>query len=105
MRVRGQGRGGRRCQRREVSGQDHRKHRESGFDAPTEWESLNRLTLDVLQRALLAARPMPSKVELMTSTVRLARDLMRHRLSDLVIGGVKILAAPWGAAPEQPGAE
>jgi len=71
-----------------------------GFAAHEEWASLNRLSLDDLQRALLAARLIPSKVELLTTPVHLTRDLMRHRLSDLTIGGVKLLAVPWGVTPE-----
>jgi len=65
-----------------------------GFSAADEWASLNHMTLDDLQRALLAARLTPAKVELITNPVHLTRDLMRHRLSDLTIGGVKLLAAP-----------
>ena len=70
-----------------------------GFSAADEWASLNHMTLDDLQRALLAARLTPAKVELITNPVHLTRDLMRYRLSDLTIGGVKLLAAPWGVTP------
>lgn len=70
-----------------------------GFSAADEWASLNRMSLDDLQRSLLAARLVPTKVELITNPVHLTRDLMRHRLSDLTIGGVKLLAAPWGVTP------
>lgn len=73
-----------------------------GLDAQVEWRSLNRLTLDDLQRALLASRLLPTKLELLTSRVHLDRDLMRHRLSDLGIGGVKLLAVPTGVAPVAP---
>jgi hypothetical protein len=57
------------------------------------------MSLDDLQRSLLAARLTPTKVELITNPVHLTRDLMRYRLSDLTIGGVKLLAVPWGVTP------
>lgn len=63
-----------------------------GFSASDEWDSLNRMTLDDLQRSLLSAGLIPTKVELLTHTTHLTRDLMRYRLSDLLIGGVKLLA-------------
>ncbi len=63
-----------------------------GFTAMDEWDSLNRMTLDDLQRALLNSGLIPTKVELLTQTTHLTRDLMRYRLSDLLIGGVKLLA-------------
>ena len=70
-----------------------------GFKAIDEWVSLNRTSLDDIQRSLLASRLVPTRVELMTSPVHLTRDLMRYRLSDLTIGGVKLLAVPWGVTP------
>ncbi len=69
-----------------------------GFAAHEEWASLNRMSLDDLQRALLAARLIPTKVELLTHLVHLDWELMRYSLSDLTTGGVKLLAIPWGLA-------
>lgn len=70
-----------------------------GFAASDEWASLNRTSLDDIQRSLLASRLIPTRVEVLTSPVHLTRDLMRYRLSDLMIGGVKLLAVPWGVTP------
>lgn len=62
--------------------------------ADDEYRSLNRLTLDGLQLALLAAGFQIGRAELITNTLHLDRELMRYRLSDLLIGGVKLLASP-----------
>ena len=65
-----------------------------GISAQDEWRSLNRLTLDGLQRALLAAQLVPVKVELLTPRVHLSPDLMRYALTDLTVAGVKLIAVP-----------
>lgn len=59
-----------------------------------EFVHLNRVTLDELQRCILAAGLVVTKLELLSHTVTVPRDLARHPLSDLGIAGVKLLAAP-----------
>lgn len=56
--------------------------------------TLNRITLDDLQRALLAAGLTVTKLELMSETVRVPPALARRSLSHLAISGVKLLAVP-----------
>jgi SAM-dependent methyltransferase len=63
--------------------------------ADDEFRSLNRITLNDLQRALLAARLRISKVELMAETVHIPAALASFPLADLAISGVKLLASPF----------
>jgi SAM-dependent methyltransferase len=56
--------------------------------------TLNRITLDGLQQAMLVAGLQPVKVELLSHTFRLSPELNRFPLSDLAISGVKLLAVP-----------
>jgi SAM-dependent methyltransferase len=63
-------------------------------DAIDELRSLNRLTLDDLQRALLAAGLRPTKVELQAETFHVPEAVAHHSLSDLAVSGVKLLAVP-----------
>jgi len=63
--------------------------------ADDEYRSLNRLTLDGLQRALIASRLTVTKLELLTGPLHVpTAGLMQYSLSDLGIGGVKLLASP-----------
>jgi SAM-dependent methyltransferase len=85
--------------RQEVRGE---QGSDPGRDAVDEYESLNRITLDGLQRALLASGLIPIKLELLTETVHIPIQLAHVPLSLLGIGGVKLLAvtnAKPGAAP------
>jgi ubiquinone/menaquinone biosynthesis C-methylase UbiE len=60
-----------------------------------EYKKLNRITLGELQDALLAAEFDVVRLDLLTHLVPLAPELARRfRLSDLGIGGVKLLARP-----------
>ena len=59
-----------------------------------EFEHLNRITVDELQRAVLAAGFEVRKLELLTSPVHLTPELARYRWSDLAIGGIKLIALP-----------
>lgn len=59
-----------------------------------EFERLNRITLDELQRAVLAAGFQVRRLELVTAPVQLRGELSSHSWSDLAIGGVKLLALP-----------
>ena len=63
-------------------------------DAIDELRSLNRLTLDDLQRALLVAGLRPTKVELQAETFHIPEAVAHHSLSDLAVSGVKLLAVP-----------
>ena len=63
-------------------------------DAWDEYQSLNKLTLDQLDRALLMAGLRPRKVALMSETVDLPPELGHVPLSALAISGVKLLATP-----------
>lgn len=59
-----------------------------------EHRELNRITVDDLQRAILAAGMVVTKFELMTGTVHVDRALSRTALSDLGINGIKLIAVP-----------
>jgi SAM-dependent methyltransferase len=61
-------------------------------EAVDEYDSLNRATLDDLQRALLLAGLRTVKLELLTSTVHIPYDLSHVPLSLIGVGGVKLLA-------------
>ncbi|MGH9155050.1 MAG: methyltransferase domain-containing protein [Acidimicrobiales bacterium] len=54
--------------------------------------TLNKVTIDDLQRAMVAAALRPSKVTILTETVHIPPELARRSLSQLGISGVKILA-------------
>jgi SAM-dependent methyltransferase len=62
--------------------------------ADDEFRSLNRITLDGLQRALMAAGLRVSKVELMSEAVHVPPDLAHLPLTDLTISGIKLTAVP-----------
>lgn len=59
-----------------------------------EFRTLNRITLDDLQRALLAGGFAVRLVEVDTPIVNLPAEAARYRLADLAIAGVKLLALP-----------
>lgn len=59
-----------------------------------EFERLNRITLDELQRAVLGAGFEVHRLELMTSPVHLTPDLGRYSWADLAISGIKLVALP-----------
>jgi SAM-dependent methyltransferase len=59
-----------------------------------EFRSCNRITLDGLQSALLAANFWVGKLELLTEGVHVPPALMRYPFSHLGVAGVKLLAAP-----------
>jgi len=61
-------------------------------EALDEYESLNRITLDDLQRSLLAAGLTTVKLEVLTHAIQIPRSLSHLPLSHLGIGGVKLLA-------------
>ncbi len=63
-------------------------------DAGDEYESLNRITLDDLQRALLSAGFLTVKLELLTNAIHIPTALAHLPLSHLGVGGVKLLAIP-----------
>ena len=56
--------------------------------------SCNRITVDDLQAALLAAGFQIGKVELMHNAIHVPPELSRIPLSSLAISGVKLLAYP-----------
>ncbi len=61
-------------------------------DALEEFESLNRITLDDLQRALLGAGLTVTKLELISRAAHIPLEASHIPLSALGIGGVKLLA-------------
>jgi SAM-dependent methyltransferase len=63
--------------------------------ADDEFRSLNRLTLDSLQRALLAAHLRIAKIELMAEAAHIPAELAHLPMSELAISGVKLLAVPF----------
>jgi SAM-dependent methyltransferase len=62
-----------------------------------EFRSCNRITLDGLQTALLAAEFRVSKLELITGGIHIPSGLSRYPLSQLGVAGVKLLAVPDGS--------
>jgi SAM-dependent methyltransferase len=61
-------------------------------DAVDEYESLNRITLNELQRAMLASGLTTRKLELLTNAVHIPPELSHLPLTVVGIGGVKLLA-------------
>jgi hypothetical protein len=59
-----------------------------------EFEHLNRLTVDELQRSLLATGFDVHRVELMTAPFHLTPALQRYAWTDLGISGIKLMASP-----------
>ena len=59
-----------------------------------EFRSLNRITIDELQSALLAGGLVVRKAELYTSIVDVPDELAHYRLADLAVSGIKLLAIP-----------
>ena len=59
-----------------------------------EYRTLNRIDLDGLHRALLAAGLGVTQVELVSHRVMIPPRLMRYPLSQLAVAGVKLLATP-----------
>jgi SAM-dependent methyltransferase len=63
--------------------------------ADDEFRSLNRITVDALQHAMLAARLRISKVELIAEPVHIPPSLAHLPLTDLAVSGIKLLASPF----------
>jgi SAM-dependent methyltransferase len=63
--------------------------------ADDEFRSLNRLTLDSLQRALLAAHLRIAKIELIAEAAHIPAELAHLPISELAVSGVKLLAVPF----------
>ena len=59
-----------------------------------EFQHLNRITIDQLQRAVLAAGFDVRRIELVSAPVDLTPELARYSWADLAIGGIKLLATP-----------
>jgi ubiquinone/menaquinone biosynthesis C-methylase UbiE len=59
-----------------------------------EFEHLNRITLDELQRAVIVSGFDVRRLELLSSPTLLTPELARYAWADLAIGGIKLLAAP-----------
>jgi SAM-dependent methyltransferase len=76
-----------------IASDPHGSPEELGFIAH-EYRQLNRITVDELQRSLLAAGLAVTKFELITSRVHIPVELSRFPLSDLGIEGIKLTAIP-----------
>jgi len=59
-----------------------------------EFQRLNRITVDELQRSMLAAGFVVRRLELLTGATRLTPELGRYSWLDLAIGGIKLIATP-----------
>jgi SAM-dependent methyltransferase len=59
-----------------------------------EFRTLNRMTVDDLQRALMAGGLLVRRVELLTGAINVPTELTRFPLSALAISGVELIAAP-----------
>jgi SAM-dependent methyltransferase len=62
--------------------------------ADDEYRSLNRITLEDLQRALLRNRFVVDKLKLLTQPVHVPRQLAHLSMLELGVGGVELLASP-----------
>jgi SAM-dependent methyltransferase len=62
--------------------------------ADDEYRSLNRVTLDGLQRALLTSGMLPTKVKVIGDVAHIPTSLAHVPLSDIGIAGVELLAVP-----------
>ena len=56
-------------------------------------DTLNRLTMDQLQDSISASGMTIRRVALQADTINIPQSLLRYRLTDLAISGVKILAS------------
>jgi SAM-dependent methyltransferase len=73
-------------------------------DGLDEFRSLNRVTVDELQRAMLAAGLRTAKVEFISEAVYIPRALAHLSLTDVGISGVKLMAVALGEGnTEEPG--
>jgi ubiquinone/menaquinone biosynthesis C-methylase UbiE len=59
-----------------------------------EFQHLNRLTVEELQRSMLAAGFVVRRLELLTSPTRLTPELGRYSWIDLGVSGIKLIATP-----------
>ena len=59
-----------------------------------EYQHLNRITVDELQRSVIAAGFDVHRLELLTAAVHLTPELARYSWTDLGIGGIKLIALP-----------
>jgi ubiquinone/menaquinone biosynthesis C-methylase UbiE len=59
-----------------------------------EFQRLNRITVDELQRSMLAAGFVVRRLELLTSPSRLTPELGRYSWLDLGVSGIKLIATP-----------
>jgi SAM-dependent methyltransferase len=62
--------------------------------ADDEYRSLNRISLDDLQRALLRSGFVVGKLKLLTAAVHIPPQLAHRSLLELGVGGVELLASP-----------
>jgi ubiquinone/menaquinone biosynthesis C-methylase UbiE len=78
------------------------KHLDASDVKPPDWtammsrefQHLNRITVDELQRSMQAAGFVVRRVELLTGATRITPELGRYSWLDLAIGGVKLIATP-----------
>ncbi len=76
---------------REVEGRQGTDPRRAADD---EYRSLNKITLDELQRALLVNSLCVAKLKLVTQAVHIPRQLSHRSLAALGVGGIELLANP-----------
>ncbi len=73
---------------------DDRQPREWAEHMTHEFERLNRVTIDQLQRSVLAAGFDVVRIELISSPTMVTPSLARYSWADLAISGVKLLVKP-----------
>jgi ubiquinone/menaquinone biosynthesis C-methylase UbiE len=59
-----------------------------------EFQHLNRITVDELQRSMLATGFVVRRLELLTTPAQLTPELGRYSWLDLGVGGIKLIATP-----------
>jgi len=75
-----------------VAAEPERSTDEWREDRLADFRSLNGVTVDGLQDAIVASGLVIAKVELLTGAFHVPRELTHHRLTDLGITGIKLLA-------------
>jgi hypothetical protein len=59
-----------------------------------EFQHLNRITIEELQRSMLSAGFVVRRLDLMTSPIQLRPELGRYSWLDLAVSGIKLIATP-----------
>lgn len=79
----------------QLAGSDRHSSEWTGYMS-NEFERLNRVTLEELQRSVLASGFDVRRLELLTAPTGVTPELGRYTWADLAVSGVKLIASPRG---------